>query len=202
MTLRPARTTFRTSWRQKFVLPLPASPCKRVMHPSSTPPPRRSSRARQPRATFIFPTTAWPPLILHGTRRKARQIDAFVGPHDHAAGGIRIRPWRDRTFSPVDRMDGHRLPRFEPCEPRLEALCVDPPRPADLLRFETSRFSRAEISEDDERPNGHDLSQDTFVPLDVPLLERGESHEGRDPVDLAALLLAVQFRRGRHGPAE
>src|SRR3989442_925825 len=36
-----------------FVLPLPASPKRRVMHPPSNPPPRRSSTAFAPRGTRI-----------------------------------------------------------------------------------------------------------------------------------------------------
>src|SRR5207249_5568069 len=45
-------------------------------------------------------------------------------------------------------------------------------------------------------------SSDLLVAHDIALLEGRQADEGRDPVDLAALPLTEQFRRGRHRAAE
>src|SRR2546428_10748944 len=144
ITLRPERTTFRASCKQKFVFPLPASPWRSVMQPSSTPPPRRSSRARQPKATFIAWTKSPRPLRLRSLRREERQVRPVLGPHD------------DRVCCPVFRRGTHgprllrgRVDRDDPAglqvfDPPLEALPVDALRASHVLPLGAPRLPRAQ----------------------------------------------------------
>src|SRR3990172_5090842 len=135
MTFFPARTTLRASWRQTFVFPLPASPWRRVMHPSSTPPPRRSSRARQPRATFIGRTRRTSPLILRGVRTQAGEIGTVLGPHDPRAPR---RPLPVEVHAPLRtgfRMHGDGLTCLVDADLRLEPLHVHAPQVSEVLRL-------------------------------------------------------------------
>src|SRR5713226_9011665 len=100
------------------------------------------------------------------------------------------------------RVRGDDLAGREPHQTRLEPLRLDPPRAADVLRLESSRFARGEVPQHHERMDRGHFRDGALVPDDVALLKRGESDERRDAVHLAALLLAEQFRGGRHGPAE
>src|SRR3972149_2703034 len=95
MTFFPRRTAFRATWRQRFVFPLPASPWRRVMQPSSSPPPRRSSRARTPTGTFIARARAPSPLTLRGVPREGGQEGRVRGPNDDGPAPLQGTAGRD-----------------------------------------------------------------------------------------------------------
>src|SRR5437773_3179266 len=202
ITLRPERTTFRASCKQKFVLPLPASPCRSVMQPSSTPPPRRSSRARQPRATFID-WTKWPlPLSLRSLRRKEGQERAILGPHDDRAYSPVLRRRADRPRFLGLRMDRDDFAGLQVFDLRLEPLCVDALRASRIFRLEAPRLAGRQVPQDDERSDRRHLGEGFLMTHDVADVERAEPDQGRDAIHLAALLLAEQLRGRGHAPAE
>src|SRR4030067_698402 len=95
MTFFPRRTPFGAPWRQRFVFPLPASPWRRVMQPSSSPPPRRSSRARTPTGTFIARARAPSPLTLRGVPREGGQERRVRGPNDDGPAPLQGTAGRD-----------------------------------------------------------------------------------------------------------
>src|SRR5712691_11847004 len=95
------------------------------MQPSSTPPPRRSSRARQPRATFIAWTKSPRPLRLRSLRREERQVRPVLGPHDDRVGGPVFRRGAHGPRLLGLRMDRDDLAGLQVFDPRLEALRVD-----------------------------------------------------------------------------
>src|SRR6266705_1134936 len=202
ITLCPPRTTFRASCKQKFVLPLPASPCRSVMQPSSTPPPRRSSRARQPRATFIAWTKSPRPLRLRTLRREERQVRPVLGPHDDRVCGpvFRRGPHGPRFLGlRMDRDDLAGLQVFDLC---LESLRVDALRASHIFGLEAPRLAARQVHQDDERPDRRHLREGFLVSHHVADVERAEADEGRDAVHLAALLLAEQLRGRGHATPE
>src|SRR5213594_922513 len=202
ITLRPARTTFRASCKQKFVLPLPASPCRSVMQPSSTPPPRRSSRAREPRATFIAWTKSPRPLRLRSLRRKERQVGPVVGPHDDRVCGPSLRRGAHGPRLLGLRMDRDDLAGLQVFDLRHEALRVDALRAPHVFRLEAPRLAARQVPQDDERPDRRHLGEGVLVSHHVADMERAQADEGRHAIHLAALLLAEQLRRRGHAPAE
>src|SRR3972149_9731619 len=95
MTFFPRRTAFRAPWGPPFVCPPPASPWRRVMQPSSSPPPRRSSRARTPTGTFIARARAPSPLTLRGVPREGGQERRVRGPNDDGPAPLQGAAERD-----------------------------------------------------------------------------------------------------------
>src|SRR5467141_1111067 len=172
------------------------------MQPSSTPPPRRSSRARQPRATFIAWTKSPRPLRLRTRRRKERQVRPVLGPDDDRVGGPVFRRGAHGPRLLGLRMDCDDLAGLQVFDLRLEPLGVDALRASHVFRLEAPRLAGRQVSQDYERSDRRHFGEGFLVSHDVADVERAEADEGRHAVDLAALLLAEQLRGRGHAPAE
>src|SRR6059036_2425529 len=164
------------------------------MHPSSTPPPRRSSRARQPRATFIcidkvpapFKPSKAPAAPWTGTRPPGSRRRPLARSDPRGAGAPASLP-----PTPVDRDD---LAAVKAFDLRLKPLRIDASRGPHVFRLEAPRFAGRQVAKDHERLDRRHLGEDALVSHDVSDVERTEADEGRHPVHLAALLLAEQLR--------
>src|SRR3989449_8685370 len=172
------------------------------MQPSSTPPPRRSSRARQPRATFIAWTKSPRPLRLRSLRRKERQVGPVVGPPADRVCGPSLRRGAHGPRLLGLRMDRDDLAGLQVFDLRHEALRADALRAPHVFRLEAPRLAARQVPQDDERPDRRHLGEGVLVARHVADMERAQADEGRHAIHLAALLLAEQLRRRGHAPAE
>src|SRR3990172_7679201 len=131
MTFFPRRTAFRATWRQRFVFPLPASPWRRGMHPSSSPPPRRPPRARPPPGTCIARARAPSPVTPRGGPREGGQEGRVRGPNDDGPAPLQGTAGRDGALgSGLGMGRDDRVVAVRRLEVRGEALRVHADGPA------------------------------------------------------------------------
>src|SRR2546428_496777 len=152
------------------------------MHPSSTPPPRRSSRARQPRATFIcidkvpapFKPSKAPAAPWTGTRPPGSRRRPLARSDPRGAGAPASLP---PTPAGSRRLGG--------CRGHNEVECS-----MDGLdsRDESPRFSGAVHAREDKGPYPADFLRREFAAVPAPL---------EDPFEIPAPLLLTRIAQGR-----
>src|SRR2546428_829162 len=150
------------------------------MQPSSTPPPRRSSRARQPKATFIAWTKSPRPLRLRSLRRDEGR------PAVPLAALLLSDQFRGRGHDPAERLRelaGERLAECVLAQVKVQATVdfLDP-------RYEGRRIPGPVHAGDDERSHAAHFLRREFTAVAPDLQDAFEIP--------ASLLLARIAERG------